>query len=119
MIVAPDMRHIFDFLRVDDVPPLARPAYAAELRHMFLWGLFANLIDGAFSSIVVAKTFQSPLLVPIVWATPLFANLLSLGWGIVLRGQPKIRTFVILAGAAILSAGSIALTPANWEPWGG
>ena len=114
------MRTIPAFLRADDIPPLARPAYWTELRHMLLWGLFANLIDGTFSSIVVLKTFDaSPLLATTVWATPLLANLLSLGWGVVLRGRPKVRTFVILAAGAVLSAGSIALTPASWIPWGG
>ncbi len=113
------MPRIFDFLRVDDIPTMARPNYLAELRHMTLWGLFANLVDGSFSSIVVAKTFGSPLLVPIVWATPMLAHVLSFVWGIVLRGQPKVRTFVVLAVFALASAGSIAFTPSDWHPWGG
>lgn len=113
------MRRILDFLRFDDIPPLSRPNYAAELRHMFLWGVFANLIDGTFSSIVVAKTFHSPVLIPIVWATPMLAHLLTFVWGIVVRGRPKIRTFVVLAMCAIASAGSIAFTPTDWHPWGG
>ncbi|MEW6252825.1 MAG: hypothetical protein AB1716_19485, partial [Planctomycetota bacterium] len=79
------MRQILEFLRLDDIPTMARPAYVAELRHMVLWGVFATLIDGTFSSIVVAKTFHTPVLVPIVWATPLLAHMLSLVWGIVIR----------------------------------
>lgn len=107
------------FLRVHDIPRMARPNYAAEMRHTTLWGLFANLIDGSFSSIVVAKTFGVPVLIPIVWATPMLAHLFSFVWGIVVRGQPKVRTFVILAACAIAGAGSIAFTPSDWYPWGG
>lgn len=113
------MRRVLDFLRFDDIPHMARPNYAAELRHMTLWGIFANLVDGSFSSIVVAKTFHSPVLVPLVWATPMLAHLLSLVWGIVVRGRPKVRTFVVLALCALASAGSIAFTPSDWHPWGG
>ena len=113
------MRRVLDFLRFDDIPQMARPNYAAEWRHMTLWGLFANLIDGTFSSIVVAKTFHVPMLVSIVWATPMLAYLLSPVWGIVVRGRPKVRTFCILAIGAVASAASIALTPSDWHPWGG
>jgi hypothetical protein len=113
------MRRIFDFLRADDLPPMTRPNYAAEMRHISLWGVFANLVDGSFSSIVVAKTFHVPLLIPVVWATPMLANLVTFLWGIVIRGQPKVRTFVVLAICAVLSAASIALTPSDWHPWGG
>lgn len=118
-IAEPTMRRIFDFLRADDLPVMTRPNYAAEVRHMSLWGVFANLVDGSFSSIVVAKTFHVPLLIPIVWATPMLAHLVTFLWGIVIRGQPKIRTFVVLATCAVLSAGSIAFTPSDWHPWGG
>jgi hypothetical protein len=113
------MRRIFDFLRTDDLPPMTRPNYAAEVRHISLWGLFANLVDGSFSSIVVAKTFHVPLLIPVVWATPMLANLVTFLWGVVIRDRPKVRTFVALALGAVLSAATIALTPSDWEPWGG
>jgi hypothetical protein len=113
------MRRILDFLRTDDLPPMTRPNYAAEVRHISLWGLFANLVDGSFSSIVVAKTFHVPLLIPVVWATPMLANLVTFLWGVVIRGQPKIRTFVVLAVCAVASAASIAFTPCDWHPWGG
>jgi hypothetical protein len=110
---------MLDFLRADDLPPMTRPNYAAEVRHVSLWGVFANLVDGAFSSIVVAKTFNVPLLIPVVWATPMLANLVTFLWGVVVRSQPKIRTFVVLAFCAVASAASIAFTPSDWHPWGG
>jgi hypothetical protein len=112
------MRAWLDFLRFDDIPRMARPNYLAEFRHMTMWGLFANLIDGTFSSIVVAKTFHSPWLIPVVWATPMLAHLLTFVWGIVIRGRPRVRTFVVLAVCAVAAAGSIALTPSD-RPWAG
>lgn len=113
------MRRWLEFLRTDDVPRMARPNYLAEIRHMTLWGGFASMIDGSFSSIVVAKTFQAPFLVPVVWATPMIAHLLSMFWGALIRGRPKLRLFVILAICAAASAASIGLTPSDWRPWGG
>lgn len=114
------MNRLFDFLHVRDLPYLARRNYVLELRHMFLWGMFANLVDGSFSSIVAAKTFHaSPLLISVVWATPMLAHVLSLAWGVLVRGRPKIRMFCLLALGAIVSAASIALTPTQWHPWGG
>lgn len=113
------MQRLLDFLRLDDIPWRARGNYAAELRHMSLWGVFASLVDGSFSSIVVAKTFGTPLLIPVVWATPMLAHLLTLAWGILVRGRPKVRALIVLALCAVASAGSIALTPSDWRPWGG
>ncbi|MBK9126961.1 MAG: hypothetical protein IPM13_04075 [Phycisphaerales bacterium] len=102
-----------------DVPRLARPSYVAEMRHMSLWGMFASLVDGSFSSIIVAKTFGAPELVPVVWATPMLAHLLSFLWSAVIRGRPRIRTFLLLACGAILASGSIALTPSDAGLLGG
>lgn len=114
------MPRVFDFLHFADIPRFSRRNYVLELRHMLLWGMFANLIDGSFSSIVVAKTFHaSPLLVSVVWATPMLAHVLSLVWGVLVRGRPKVRTFTLLAVGAIGASASIALTPSDWLPWGG
>ncbi|TWT45398.1 Major Facilitator Superfamily protein [Phycisphaerae bacterium RAS1] len=109
-----------DFLRIDDIPPLARRNYLLELRHISMWGVFANLVDGSFSSIVVAKTFHaSSMLVSFVWATPMLAHILSLVWGVVLRGRPRVPMFVLLAIGALLCAASVALTPTHWGEAGG
>ena len=115
------MYALVDFLRSDDVPWMARPNYRAERRHMLFWAVFANLVDGTFSSIVVAKTFHaSPLLISLVWSTPLLAHIASLAWGVLLRGQPRIPTFAALAACAVGCVASVALTPpadGNWSGW--
>lgn len=114
------MPRVLDFLRTDDIPRMTRPNYAAELNHMLLWGALAGTIEGNTSSIVVAKTFgASPLLVTVVWATPMLANMLSLVWGAVIRGRRRKPLFLALNAAAIGVLASIALTPSDWRPWGG
>lgn len=114
------MYALVDFLRSDDVPWMARPNYRAERRHMLFWAVFANLVDGTFSSIVVAKTFHaSPLLVSLVWSTPLLAHIASFAWGVLLRGQPRIRTFAALAACAVGCVASVALTPPADGAWSG
>ncbi len=114
------MRNLLDFLRLDDLPRRSRPSYRVELRHMLLWGIFAGLVDGNTSSIVAAKTFGgSELLVAFVWASPLLAHLLSLGWSILARGRPRVRMYRWLAIGAAASVASIVLTPANGGVWAG
>lgn len=106
--------------RMDSIPRMARPSYQAEMRHMLLWGLLAAQIDGSFSSIIVNKTFHaSPLLGAVVWSTPMLAHMLSLVWGVVIRGRPKVRLYWVLAIGAAAATASIALTPRDWPPWDG
>ncbi len=103
-----------------DVPRMARPNYAVEMQHMLLWGIFAGLVEGNTSSIVVSKTFHgSEFLTTVVWATPMLANMLSLFWSGLIRGRPRRRLYVLLAGGSALTFMSVALTPSGWQPWGG
>lgn len=114
------MQRVFDFLRTDDLPLLARPNYCVELQHMVLWAVVFGAVEGNIASIVVSNTFKgSYLLTTLVWAIPLLANVLNVVWGIILRGRRRRPTFVVLAGCVLASTCSIALTPSSWQPWGG
>jgi len=117
--VADGLRRVFDFLRSDDIPPLARPNYRLERLHMLGWGIFAGLVEGNTSSIVVAKTFgASPALVTVVYATPMLANLLTFLTSAAVRGRPRRPAFLLLGLLATASFLSVGLTPS--EPrWGG
>lgn len=102
-----------------DVPRMSRPNYAAELRHMLFWGIFAGLVEGNTSSIVASKTFHgSEFLTTVVWSTPMLANTLSLVWSGLIRGRPRRRLFVLLSGGSALAFMSVAFTPSDWQPWG-
>ncbi len=112
-------RDVFDLLRTRDIPRMSRPAYLTELRHAWAWGVFAGLIEGNTASIVVAKTFAgSQLLVTVVWATPMLANVLSIVWAAWARGRAKLGAVCTLLGLSSLCAGSVLLTPTD-SAWGG
>jgi hypothetical protein len=101
-----------DLIRVRRVPFMARRNYVIEMRHLFLWGLFAGLVEGTVSAVVVSKTFNgSDLLIAIVQATPAFANLSSLLWGSLLVGRRKLPVLMALAAACIAVVLSVAVTP--------
>lgn len=101
-----------DLIGVRRVPYMARRNYVIEMRHLFLWGLFAGLVEGTVSAVVVSKTFNgSDLLIAIVQATPAFANLSSLLWGSLLVGRRKLPVFMSLAAASIAVVLSVAVTP--------
>jgi hypothetical protein len=107
-----------DLLGIRRVPFMARRNYVIELQHMFLWGVFAGLVEGTVSAVVASKTFNgSWLLITVVQATPAFANLVSLYWGAMIVGRPKVRALQLLGAASVLMTLSVALTPRTY--WGG
>jgi len=118
--VSAPMRRILDFLRLDDLPPLTRPNYLAELRQIPLWGVVLGTVEASLVSVVASKTFgASPLLTTIVWAIPVVMNLLNLVWGALLRGRRRKPAFLLLVACGSVAVGSVGLTSADWRPWGG
>lgn len=111
---------VFDAQRL---PYMARLSYITELRHFIFWGVFAGLVEGTVSAVVVSKTFVPPnqsqetlavwLLIAVVQATPAFANLMSLFWGALLIGRPKMPVLLSLGAASAAVALSVAFTPAG------
>jgi hypothetical protein len=100
-----------DLFGVQRVPYMARRNFALEIRHLCFWGLFAGLVEGTVSAVVVSKTFGGTnLLITIVQATPAFANLSSLLWGAMLVGRRKLPVFMALAAAGVAVAFSVAFT---------
>jgi MFS family permease len=108
-----------DLLGVRRLPFLARRNYVVELQHLLAWGLFAGLIEGTVSAVVVSKTFGgSALLITVVQATPMVANLVSLLWGALIVGRRKLPVLTALGAASIVSAMSVALAPdTGWGGW--
>jgi len=107
-----------DLLAVERVPRMARPSYLLEVRHLFLWGIFAGMFEGTVSAVVVSKTFDAgPWLITTVMATPMLANVLGMVWGSVITGRRKIPIFVMLGMTASVVIASVAFTPMT--PTGG
>ncbi len=101
-----------DLLAVHRVPRMARPSYLLEVRHLFLWGMFAGMFEGTVSAVVVSKTFLAgPWLITTVMATPMVANVLGMVWGSIITGRRKIPIFVTLGLIASAVVASVAFTP--------
>ena len=81
-----------DWIGARRLPYMARRPFVIEVRHFLFWGLFAGLVEGTVSAVVVSKTFNAgPLLITIVQATPAFANLVSLFWGAMIVDRKSTR----------------------------
>jgi hypothetical protein len=94
------------------VPLMARRNYLVEMQHVLLWGVFAGMLEGSVSSIVVAKTFHAgPWLITLVMAAPMFANLMGLVWGFLATGRRKLPLFMAFAVACVALIASVAFTP--------
>ncbi len=107
-----------DLLRIRRLPFMARRNFLIEIQHLMLWGLFAGLVEGTVSAVVVSKTFGgSNLLITIVQATPAFANLVSLLWGALIVGRAKMPVFYALAAGSVSAALTVFMTPSS--PMGG
>ncbi len=101
-----------DIIRARRVPFMARRNYVTEVRHLLVWGIFAGLIEGTVSAVVVSKTFNaSNLLITVVQATPAFANLVSLVWGAMLVGRRKLPLLLAFGAACVVVTASVAATP--------
>jgi len=91
---------------------MARRNYILEVQHLLFWGLFAGLVEGTFSAVIVAKTFGgSEWLITAVNATPAFANLVSLYWGAIIVGRRKLACLTAFGAAALCASLTIFMTP--------
>lgn len=101
-----------DLFRIGRLPYMARRNYLVEIQHLFIWGLFAGLVEGTVSAVVVSKTFGGSIfLITVVQATPAFANLVSLVWGALIVGRRKMPVFMALAAASVSCALTVSMTP--------
>jgi MFS family permease len=101
-----------DLFRTRRVPLMARRNYLIEMQHVLLWGVFAGMLEGSVSAIVVAKTFHAgPWLITVIMAAPQFANIMGLVWGFLATGRRKLPLFMACGAACIALLASIAFTP--------
>lgn len=107
-----------DWLGVRSLPFLTRRNYYYELKHTLLWSTLAGLVDGQFAAVVVSRSFHgSDRLIAVASAMPTAANLLSIFWGLLCVGRPKIQLATIFVGATALLAGAAGAVPTT--DWGG
>lgn len=107
-----------DLLGVRNLPYLSRRNYYYEFLHLIPWGLLTGVVEGNLSAIVVAKTFQGgDFLVATASATPVGALFLSMAFGMVSVGRPKLRLSALYCTGTALCVTSVALVPRT--EWGG
>lgn len=105
-----------DVLGIRRLPFLTRRNFLHEFQHLLFWSVFVGVIEGQFASVVVSKSFNAGnTLIAFATAGPFAANILSLAWGLLSVGRPKIRLVVLFGSSAALCAGVIGFIPAtNW-----
>jgi len=101
-----------DCLGVRKLPFLSRRSFLAEFQHLSAWSLVAGLVEGQFAAVVAANSFgASEFLIAVASATPMIANLSSLGWGMMCTGRTKIPLLVMCATGVALSIAGVGLIP--------
>lgn len=101
-----------DLLGVGRLPFFTRRNYYYEFKHLVPWSVFAGVVEGQFASVVVSKAFDGgAMLIAIATATPFAAFVLSLIWGMLCVGRPKVRLAMLFASASVLCAGTIGFIP--------
>lgn len=103
-----------DLLGLESLPFLARRNFFLEFKHLLFWAVLAGVVEGQFASVVVSKSFEgSELLIAIASATPLAALLVSLVWGMLCLGRPKIRLAIVFVTCTSLCAGAVGFIPSS------
>lgn len=101
-----------DLLGIGRLPFLTRRNFRNELQHLLFWSVFVGVVEGQFASVVVAKTFAAgDLLIAVATATPFAANIMSLAWGMLCIGRPKIRLATTFGAGSVLCVGLVGLIP--------
>jgi MFS family permease len=101
-----------DLLGIHRLPYLTRRNYYYEFMHLLPWGLLAGAVEGQITSVVVAKTFNAgDWLVAVASATPIAALLLTLVWGMLCIGRPKLTLATLFGAGTALCAATVGLAP--------
>lgn len=107
-----------DLFGARNLPFMTRRNYVHEAAHLLPWGVVVGMAEGNVSAVVVAKTFGGgELLIGIAVATTMFAKLVSLVWGMISVGRPKLRVLTVFGAATVMCLASVAATPQS--PLGG
>lgn len=103
-----------DILHLRSIPYLSRVSYYQEFKHILPWSVVAGLVEGQFSGVVVARTFEGTAFhIAIATLTPYASYMFSLVWGMLCVGRPKVRLLRIFATGTTLAAALIGLIPAT------
>jgi hypothetical protein len=101
-----------DVLRIRRLPFLTRRNFLREFQQLMFWSVFVGVVEGQFASVVVAKSFQAGnLMIAIASAGPFAAYIVSLAWGLLSVGRPKVRLGMTFGFSAAVCAAVIGFIP--------
>lgn len=91
-----------------------RPSFRAEKLTECTLPITLVLLEGGVVGVIAAKVYQvSPLVLAIITAAPMFANLSSFAWNRIAAGRAKVKLACLLQAAILLCVLAVAVAPIN------
>lgn len=104
------LRSLFAF-RTRHQPYMVRLSYRYEMLTALTYPLAASLAEGGFTATVAGKYFQaSRLLMAVIFAAPMFGNIVALGWAEMAQRRRKVPFVNLLQVGVVSSIAAVALT---------
>jgi hypothetical protein len=89
---------------------MVRLSYRYELRAAMTFPLAASLAEGSFTSVVAAKNFDASItLMSVIFAAPMFGNIVAMFWSQLSLGRRKVRMVNLLQLGVVIMVASVAL----------
>ena len=93
-------------------PWITRQSYGQELRAAATLPVSLALMEGAVVGVLAKKAFGIPdLLLAVIAASPMFANITSFVWERLTRGRRKVRVIIMLQVALLACVAAVAVLP--------
>jgi hypothetical protein len=89
---------------------MVRLSYRYEMRAAMTFPLAASLAEGSFTSVVAAKNFDASItLMSVIFAAPMFGNIVAMMWSQLSLGRRKVPLVNLLQLGVVVMVASVAL----------
>jgi MFS family permease len=89
---------------------MVRLSYRYEMRAAMTFPLAASLAEGSFTSVVAAKNFDASItLMSVIFAAPMFGNIVAMMWSQLSLGRRKVPLVNLLQLGVVVMIASVAL----------
>ena len=89
---------------------MVRLSYRYEMRAAMTFPLAASLAEGSFTSVVAAKNFDASItLMSVIFAAPMFVNIVAMMWSQLSLGRRKVPLVNLLQLGVVVMVASVAL----------
>ena len=97
-----------------DLGKSVAPSFRAEKLTECTLPITLVLLEGGVVGVIAAKVYQvSPLVLAVITAAPMFANLSSFAWNRLAAGRPKVGLACMLQAAVLICVVAVAVAPIN------